>query len=137
MHSDLTSDIMDDVTASLGEAFRHFSDNICPKHNTKELAREANARRRRQSKKPNPTKKGRPSDGKKTFNLCTYKYHSLDDYCRTIRWLGTTESYSTAVVSVNELYKISLAQRTPRVNLSIAAPKDGTFEQTVEILLSR
>jgi len=109
MHSDLTLDIMDQVTASLGDAFRHFSNEICPAYNTKELTREANARRRRKSKKPNATKNTQPANGtplKKTFNLQTYKYHSLDDYCKTIRWLGTTESYSTSVVGVMETCRI-------------------------------
>jgi hypothetical protein len=110
MHSDLTLDIMDQVTASLGDAFRHFSDKVCPAYNTKELPREANARHRRQSKKPNATKNTQPANGtprKKTFNLQTYKYHSLDDYCKTIRRLGTTESYSTSVVGVMETCRIS------------------------------
>jgi hypothetical protein len=106
MHSDTTLDIMDEVTASLGDTFRHFSDEVCPAYNTKELPKEANARRRRrQSNKPNPSKKAKPSDDaplKKKFNLQTYKYHSLDDYGQTIRWLGTTESYSSAVVCIIE-----------------------------------
>jgi len=104
MHSDLTLDIMDNVTASLGEAFRHFSYKICVAYKTKELPKEANARRRRQSKTSNPTKEPHGTILKKTFNLCTYKFHSLDDYCRTIRWLGTTESYSTTIVGVIEIY---------------------------------
>jgi hypothetical protein len=42
---------------------------------------------------------------KKMLNLQTYKYHSLDDYARTIRQLGTTDSYSTTTVrTVNTLY---------------------------------
>ncbi|RDB29364.1 hypothetical protein Hypma_014985 [Hypsizygus marmoreus] len=32
---------------------------------------------------------------KKIFNLFTYKLHALGDYFRTIRWFGTTDSYST------------------------------------------
>jgi hypothetical protein len=105
MHSDVTLDIMDDVTASLGSAFRHFSHEVSPAFNTKELRREANARRRRQTQNTNQRKKAKPSDGellKKTFNLCTYKYHSLDDFANMIRQLGTTDSYNTAIVSVVE-----------------------------------
>lgn len=99
MHSDVTLDIMDEVTASLGEAFRHFRDEVCPGYNTKELPREADARRRRSEK----TKKAKSPDGgplKKTFNLGTYKYHSLDDYTLAIRRFGTTDSYSTTIVSI-------------------------------------
>ena len=31
----------------------------------------------------------------KTFNLATYKYHSLGDYVEHIKQYGTTDSYST------------------------------------------
>ncbi|KAF8523843.1 hypothetical protein JB92DRAFT_2589963, partial [Gautieria morchelliformis] len=30
----------------------------------------------------------------KTLNLLTYKFHTLGDYVSTIRWFGTTDSYS-------------------------------------------
>jgi hypothetical protein len=36
---------------------------------------------------------------KKKLNLCTYKFHALGDYVRTIRMFGTTDSYSTQTVS--------------------------------------
>jgi len=138
MHSDTMLDIMDEVTASLGDAFRHFSEEICPAYNTKELPKEANARRRRRSKKPNPTEKAEPSADmprKRTFNLRTYKFHSLDDYVRTIRWLGTTESYSTTIVGIVETWvEFRRLTETSRANLNIAVPKDGTLERTVEIL---
>jgi hypothetical protein len=35
---------------------------------------------------------------RKTFNLSTYKLHSLGDYVATIRRFGTTDSYSTEPV---------------------------------------
>jgi hypothetical protein len=35
----------------------------------------------------------------KTFNLCTYKLHALGDYVATIARYGTTDNYSTQVVS--------------------------------------
>ena len=38
------------------------------------------------------------------FSLWTYKLHSLGDYVRTIRALGTTDSYSTQTVSLPKLY---------------------------------
>jgi hypothetical protein len=36
----------------------------------------------------------------KTLNLNTYKFHSLGDYASTIRMYGTTDSYTTEVVSM-------------------------------------
>ena len=35
----------------------------------------------------------------KSFNLSTYKIHALGDYARTIRLFGTTDSYTTQIVS--------------------------------------
>lgn len=35
----------------------------------------------------------------KTLNLFTYKFHALGDYVRSIRLFGTTDSYSTQIVS--------------------------------------
>ena len=40
----------------------------------------------------------------KTFNLLTYKYHSLADYVATIKLLGTTESFSTQPVCPLPVY---------------------------------
>jgi hypothetical protein len=51
MHHDLTLDIMESVTVSLGNSFRLFSNVICPAFTTRELRREADARLRRASKK--------------------------------------------------------------------------------------
>jgi hypothetical protein len=36
----------------------------------------------------------------KILNICTYKLHALGDYVRTIRLFGTTDLYSTQIVSV-------------------------------------
>jgi hypothetical protein len=35
----------------------------------------------------------------KTFNMCTYKLHALGDYVAAIARYGTTDNYSTQVVS--------------------------------------
>jgi hypothetical protein len=51
MHHDVTLDIMESVTASLGELLRSFRDVTSPAFKTKELHREANARVRRQLRK--------------------------------------------------------------------------------------
>ena len=51
MHHDLTLDILDSVTVSLGKMLRSFKDITCPAFTTKELRREASARARREFKK--------------------------------------------------------------------------------------
>lgn len=42
----------------------------------------------------------------KTFNLDTYKYHSLGDYTEHIRQYGTTDSYSTEPVRHSRLNRL-------------------------------
>jgi len=51
MHNDLTLNVMDDVTVSLGEKLRTFNDLTCSAFVTRELKREFNARTRREAKK--------------------------------------------------------------------------------------
>jgi hypothetical protein len=51
MHNDLTLDVMDSVTTSLGVKLRVFSQKTCPAFATKELRREYDARLRREARK--------------------------------------------------------------------------------------
>lgn len=103
MHSDLTLDILDEVTTTLGGKFRQFQQDICPSYHTRDLPREARVRRRRrQAAKQGTSAEVVPSIDElltREFSLQNYKYHSLGDYVKTIRMVGTTDSYSTAVVS--------------------------------------
>ena len=101
MHSDLTLDVMDEVTTCLGKAFRHFEDKVCSAYNANELPCEANARhRRRNADATGKAKSTNDGPRKKRFNLRIYKYHALGDYVKTIRRLGTSDSYSTTPVSI-------------------------------------
>lgn len=49
MHTDLTLNIMDDLTSSLGCQLRKFCSDTCKAFNTRELPKEANTRLRRQA----------------------------------------------------------------------------------------
>ena len=51
MHHDLTLDIMEKLTLSLGESLRKFSQTTCAAFKTKELSREYDSRVRRQGKR--------------------------------------------------------------------------------------
>jgi hypothetical protein len=51
MHNDLTRDILDTATVSLGKKLRAFSETTCLAFTTKELCREYNARIRRDTTK--------------------------------------------------------------------------------------
>lgn len=112
MHSDLTLDVLDKLTTDIGVAIRFFSDEICPVYATYELPREMEARKRREAKKTSQNVEGTSSAAHpkvkvqakgpkmKTYNMNTYKHHSLGDYVDEIRERGTTDSYSTEPVSL-------------------------------------
>ena len=125
MHTDPSLEILDNITVSLGEQLQLFQQKTCSVFPTRELRREAETRQRRSMaikgkasslKTPavgSPPETGSSSTGQvhtkasglrcarrpKTLNLNTYKYHALGDYASMIRKYGTTDSYSTEVVS--------------------------------------
>lgn len=112
---DETLDLLDGETCTIGKELRAFINKTCAQFDTRELRRESEARKRRGKKKAD----SRVSDGTssqcpssaepehtsekesvpKKLNINTFKAHSLGDYSRTIRRLGTTDSYSTVIVS--------------------------------------
>jgi hypothetical protein len=125
-HTDPSLDLLESTTVLLGEVFRDFDEKTCPGFETRELKREVESRRRRQAKASTlvgshvPTasttenakslQKASASDRrKKSFNRHTYKNHSLGDYVKMIRMLGTTDSYSTNGVCV---YPCSLPDKS-------------------------
>lgn len=111
MHTDTSLKVLDNVTVILTNRLRHFTDFICPAYATVETDGEYNARyRAAQRKAAQATRKTASATsaelpavnigGKrsKSFNLHTYKFHSLPDYVPIIRLVGTTDSYSTQAV---------------------------------------
>jgi hypothetical protein len=98
MHTDVTLTILDGETTSIGSQLRRFQSETCSAYQGRELTREARARARRDCKKGSSAahaQERRP----KTLNLQTYKVHSIGDYVETIKQYGTTDSYSTQIVS--------------------------------------
>jgi hypothetical protein len=123
MHTDVTLEFLSQVTILFGTRIRAFQEKTCVAFSTHELEREQAARVRRQGKiKKAATEtnsranaqKGKKATAKtnsqppksssgrqpKQFNLNTYKYHALGDYCNIIRRFGTTDSYSTQPVGL-------------------------------------
>lgn len=135
MHTDVTLELLSQVTISFGTRVRAFQEKTCAAFSTRELEREKAARLRRQDKVKKAaagtnsnSQKGKKataetesnaqkgtkattktnsqlqksSSGRqpKQFNLKTYKYHALGDYCNAIRRFGTTDSYSTQPVGL-------------------------------------
>lgn len=50
MHTEITLNLMDEVTVALGKSLRDFQEKTCSAYETRELRREAGARRKRQAK---------------------------------------------------------------------------------------
>jgi hypothetical protein len=105
LHTETTLDLLEAVTKEFGYLMRQFRDKTSDEFNTVELPRGADAR-----------KGGPRSLKKKMLNLNTYKFHALADYVATIRLFGTTDSYSTLLVSLSLMVsfntKYLLAGRT-------------------------
>ena len=98
LHTDETLEVLEEVSGKLGRHLRLFANETCSAFSTQELRREAESRRRRQAREgenETQTQNRRP----KLFNLRTYKLHALGDYPAQIRMYGTTDSYSTQLVS--------------------------------------
>lgn len=107
MHTDSTLKSFKKATSSLGRQMRRFASKVCPSFSTKETPNEAAARHRRAAAKlakgsgsATPAPAGSSGSKVKIFNLFTYKYHALADYVWHIIRFGTTDSYSTQIVSI-------------------------------------
>ena len=98
LHTDTTLEMFETIGGSLCQALRYFAGMTCSRYATKELPREADARARianRQKKASSRTAKP------KTFNMTTFKLHCIPDYPPAIQQYGTTDSYSTQIVSLS------------------------------------
>ena len=107
MHTDATTEILDNLTTLLGQRLRDFKLITCAEYATRELKREAEQRQRREEKskltrlsssKPAPGPASGDNRRLKTLNLDTFKLHVLGDYVWSIRTRGSTDSYSTRLV---------------------------------------
>ena len=102
MHTDDSLALLQKSVRALGDQLRHFQSDICMTFTTRELPKEAAQRQRREMVDLAAglrKKEARSSLLPKTFNLDTYKIHALGDYVPMIRMFGTTDSYTTQVVS--------------------------------------
>jgi hypothetical protein len=123
MQTEHTLDCLNQATISIGRELRSFKE-WTREFNTVELPCERAAHERRKRKKnasqnadtiaSGPVSQNHPilagSEKKlsvkpkvRHFNLLTYKLHALGDYVQTIKLFGTTDSYSTQIVSLSLL----------------------------------
>jgi hypothetical protein len=108
MHTETTLSLFEAATKSLGAALRKFQSTTCSFFVTKELPQEEAARGRRTAALAAKVKgkgkgegkgKGKAGSRRVFLNLATYKLHALGDYVSSIRQFGTTDNFSTLVVS--------------------------------------
>lgn len=130
MHTESTLTQMEKVTAIIGHQLRDFCNITCKAFATTELPKEAEGRARKETRRrarrtpksasqashapteepPVPAEESSQAAAApkrtnvKTLNLFVYKLHALGDYVRTIRLFGTTDSYSTQIVSIDTSY---------------------------------
>ena len=117
LHTESSLRALETSTTRLGQRLRQFQATTCDAYNTYELPSEEAARGRRTAatrvKKrhdapsedvENLAKGGKTQRRPKVFNLSTYKVHALGDYTQAIRLFGTTDGFTTRVVS-NPIFK--------------------------------
>ena len=104
MHTETTLFHFRNSTTCLGRALRIFSQDCCTKFKTYDLPHETAAHARH--KAAQGTKEAAKPTGNMTqsrkphiFNMSTYKLHALSNYVTSIWLYGTTDNYSTQVVS--------------------------------------
>ncbi|RXW14335.1 hypothetical protein EST38_g11521 [Candolleomyces aberdarensis] len=79
LHTDVTLDILDDLTTLLGKKFRQFVARICDQVETRELPREYQARKRREAKRKGKDRKAlakKSQDAAKTSGLAKSTSHN-------------------------------------------------------------
>jgi hypothetical protein len=103
MHTDATLEHLESLTKEFGRLMRQFRD-LTSQFQTVELPRELASRNRQRQRSQAKTfgQSTGPSESsrkRKILNLFTPKFHSLGDYVQCIRMFGSTDSFSTQVVS--------------------------------------
>jgi hypothetical protein len=113
LHTETTVTDLEHSTTRLGKCLREFKKEVCSAYATTELPSEEAARIRRKAsaaKKPGAqpaapvapaTQKAPQSRHHRTFNLSTYKIHSLGHYARAIRLYGTSDNFNSQTVSLS------------------------------------
>jgi len=102
LHTDETLMLLQQSLQRLGDQLRHFQQDTCPAFHTHELPMEAAQRQRKETadlKAGHRKKELCSALLPKSFNLNTYKFHALGNCDRMIQMFGTTDSFTTQVVS--------------------------------------
>ena len=104
LHTEDSLALLDLALHQLGAQMRKFQRITCTAFQAKELPKETARRVRKELadlQSGHRKMAVRSESLPKVFNINTYKFHALCDYGKTIRLFGTTDSYSTQVVSAH------------------------------------
>jgi hypothetical protein len=103
IHSESTLVFLDETFKKLSQKLRKFRTYTCAAFNTVELPKEKAARQRKSAQRSETHNASAESSGAraKKFNMNTYKFHAMGDYVRTIRFFGTTDSFTTQIVRIS------------------------------------
>lgn len=103
LHTESSVTLLDDAHTAMMAHLRIFTDTVCPAFDTWELPRESEKRARAQAVQQSTTQpRSSTASGRKrrSFHLRTVKTHLLGYYPAYIRRIGTSDSYSTNIVSL-------------------------------------
>lgn len=109
MQTDSSLDVLDNITTAFGQRMRHFAEVTCRDFNTFETDKEYGARQRAAARRKERGEGGAASAGgrrSKGYNLMTSKLHALGDYVAQIRLFGTTDSFTSQIVSCSILFRV-------------------------------
>jgi hypothetical protein len=128
MHSGSTITFLEETFKKLSRNLRKFRDHTCAAFNAVELPREKQARQQKASKRSENGNTSQESSGArvKKFNLLTYKFHAMGDYARTIRFFGTTDSFTTQIVRMSCLLATYQTFSSDRGNLLTEPSRHST-----------
>lgn len=109
LHSESTLAFLEETFKKLSQKLRKFRTDICDAFDTQELPKEKAARQKKFAQHPETHKVPPESTGPraKKFNMNTYKFHAMGDYVGTIRFFGTTDSFTTQIVHISDIYSIT------------------------------
>jgi hypothetical protein len=89
---------------SLTGQLHKFHRQVCNNYDTTELPKERAAQYRHEALKENRTTDALSSSPKKkSFNMRTYKFHTLGDYVQSIKLFGMTDSFTMQIVGASWL----------------------------------
>lgn len=130
MHSRSTITFLEETFQKLSRKLRKFRNFTCAAFNAVELPREKAARQKKASQRSenggNISQESSRGAKSKKFNLLTYKFHAMGDYATTIRFFGTTDSFTTQIVRMSCFPAVYLTLSSHRENLPTEPSKHST-----------